>query len=105
MSDPLPQVESVVHDVQVAMLLERLERIEATLELLVGQRVVKDWYSTDEVAGLLGKAPFTVRQWCRLGRVRARKRPCGRGLSAEWTISHEELIRIRNEGLLPLQDA
>lgn len=56
MSDPLPQVESVVYDVQVAMLLERLERIEATLELLVGQRAVKDWYSTDEVAGLLGKA-------------------------------------------------
>jgi hypothetical protein len=90
---------------QIALLFERLERIEATLATIVRQRTVKDWYSTDEVAALLGKAPFTVRQWCRLRRVRARKRPCGRGLSAEWIVSHEELMRIQNEGLLPLHDA
>jgi hypothetical protein len=101
----LPPVQSAVPDDQIALLLERLDRIEAALEILVSQRATKDWYSTDEVAHQLGKAPFTVRQWCRLGRVRARKRPCGRGLSAEWMISHEELTRIRNEGLLPLQDA
>lgn len=106
MSEPLlPPARSAVPDEQIVLLLERLERIEAALEILVRQRAVKDWYSTDEVAELLGKAPFTVRQWCRLGRVRARKRPCGRGLSAEWMNSHEELTRIQNEGLLPLQDA
>jgi hypothetical protein len=92
-------------DEQFSLLLERLNQIEATLANLVGQRTVKDWYSTDEVAQLLGKAPFTVRQWCRLRRVRAKKSPCGRGLSAEWMIPHEELERIQNEGLLPLQDA
>jgi hypothetical protein len=90
---------------QLDVLLQRLERIESALAVLVRQRAVKDWYSTDEAAAILGKAPFTVRQWCRLGRVRAKKRPRGRGLSAEWMISHEELQRIQNEGLLPLQDA
>jgi hypothetical protein len=82
--------------------LERLERIEAMLAELVQQRTVKDWYTTAEVAELLRKAEFTVREWCRLGRVKARKRKCGRGLSQEWVIAHEELERIRNEGLLPL---
>ena len=49
------------------------------------------------------RAPWTVRQWCRLKRVNAKKRPCGRGLSAEWIVSHAELKRIQNEGLLSLR--
>ena len=97
--------EGTVRADELQLLVERLDRIEAMLAALVRQRSVKDWYSTDEVAEILCKAPFTVRQWCRLQRVRAKKRPCGRGLSAEWMIAHEELQRIQNEGLLPLHDA
>jgi hypothetical protein len=82
-------------------LTARLDRIEQTLVLLVQQRTVKEWYSTAEVAKLLGKAEFTVREWCRLGRVRAQKKKCGRGVASEWIVSHEELTRVRNEGLLP----
>ena len=82
-------------------LTARLSRIEQTLDLLVQQRAIKEWYSTGEVAKLLDKAEFTVREWCRLGRVRAQKKKCGRGIASEWIISHEELTRIRNEGLLP----
>ena len=79
----------------------RLERIEALLTSLVEQRTVKEWYSTAEVATLLGKAEFTVREWCRLGRVHAEKKKCGRGPASEWIVSHAELTRVRNEGLLP----
>lgn len=82
--------------------LQRLERIETLLEELVSQRTVKDWYTIAEVAQLLGRAEFTVREWCRLGRVYASKRECGRGRAKEWIISHEELTRLRNEGLLPM---
>ena len=82
-------------------LTARLDRIEQALVLLVQQRTVKEWYSTAEVAKLLGKAEFTVREWCRLGRVRAEKKKCGRGVASEWIVSHEELVRVRNEGLLP----
>ena len=81
-------------------LAARLDRIEQTLNLIVQQRAIKEWYSTAEVAKLLGKAEFTVREWCRLGRVNAEKKESGRGLAGEWIISHEELTRIRNEGLL-----
>lgn len=82
-------------------LLTRLTKIETLLTSLVEQRTVKEWYSTAEVATLLGKAEFTVREWCRLGRVHAEKKKCGRGPASEWIVSHAELTRIRNEGLLP----
>ena len=83
-------------------LLTRLDKIEALLAVLVEQRTVKEWYSTAEIAAILGRAEFTVREWCRLGRVRAEKKKCGRGPASEWIVSHAELTRLRNEGLLAL---
>ena len=82
--------------------VERLTRIESVLQSLVRERVGKEWYSTKEVADLLGKAEFTVREWCRLGRVHAVKRNSGRGAHAAWVISQKELVRLEREGLLPL---
>jgi hypothetical protein len=83
-------------------LLGRLDRIELILQALIQQQTVKDYYTTAEVAQILGKAEFTVREWCRLCRVYAEKRCSGRGRAKEWIISHQELTRIRNEGLLPI---
>ena len=80
---------------------ERLDRIEDLLRRLTPERVAQRFYSTADVAKLLGKAEFTVREWCRHQRIHADKRPCGRGNSQEWMISHEELSRIQSEGLLP----
>jgi len=82
-------------------LLARLAKIETLLAELVAQRMIKEWYTTAEVAAILGKAEFTVREWCRLRRVHAEKKRCGRGVASEWIVSHAELTRIRNEGLLP----
>jgi hypothetical protein len=78
-------------------------RIESALTLLVEQRTAKEWYTTAEVAKIVGKGEYTVREWCRQGRIRAKKKPCGRGKGGEWLISHDELTRLRNEGLLPFQ--
>ena len=86
---------------QDILILERLERIENALSVLVELRTVKDFYSTDEVAAILGKAEFTVREWCRRHRIHAQKRRSGRGKHQSWTIAHEELQRIQREGLLP----
>ena len=85
----------------VEQLIQKLARIESAVTALVSQRMVKDWYTTAEAARLLDRSEWTVREWCRLGRVRADKRRCGRGNAQEWIVSHEELQRIRNEGLLP----
>ena len=86
-------------------LAARLDRIEGMLVALVERQVVKDWYSTEEFARILGKAEFTVREWCRLGRIKAEKRKSGRGAFAAWVIGHPELLRFQREGLLPIARA
>ena len=83
-------------------LVERLDRIETMLIQLQNERQAKEWYSTAEVAEKVGRAEFTVREWCRNGRVGAVKERYGRGRALEWRISHEELQRILNHGPLPL---
>jgi transposase len=88
--------------VDFGQVLDRLGRIEDALDQLLQRSTVREYYSTAEVAKLLGKAEFTVREWCRLNRIYAQKRQTGRGRAKEWMISHQELTRIRNEGLLPL---
>jgi hypothetical protein len=82
---------------------ERLEKIEALLTTLVERQTVRDWYTTEQVAQLVGKAEFTVREWCRNGRLKAEKRMSGRGAYPAWVVSHAELLRYQREGLLPIQ--
>ena len=79
---------------------ERLTKIEAMLAMLVGRQQVRDWYSVEEFARIVGRAEFTCREWCRGGRISARKKHSGRGAHTSWAISHEELQRYRREGLL-----
>jgi hypothetical protein len=80
---------------------DRLSNIESMLLVLVERQQHKDWYEVDEFSRLVGKAPFTVREWCRLSRLRAEKRRSGRGAYPQWVISHAELERYQREGLLP----
>jgi len=81
---------------------ERLGNLEAMVRVLVERQLVREWYSTDQFARQVGKAEFTVREWCRQGRVNAEKRKSGRGAFPAWVISHGELLRYQREGLLPV---
>ena len=81
--------------------LQRLEKIEEFLGTLIEQKTIKDWYEIEEVAHLLGKAAYTVREWCRHGRINAKKKTSGRGRFLAWVISHDEVMRIQREGLIP----
>ncbi|MEM7559610.1 MAG: hypothetical protein AAF394_10845 [Planctomycetota bacterium] len=85
-------------------ILDRLERIEMHLEQLLQVKTTQEWYDTKSVGEILGRSAYSVREWCRLGRVNAEKRQCGRGSAKEWMISNDELQRIKAEGLLPLVD-
>lgn len=89
----------------VTTLAARLDRIEAAVSALAEHQTVREWYATDEFARRVGKAEFTVREWCRLGRVRAEKKGSGRGKYQAWVVSHDELLRYRRDGLLPLARA
>jgi hypothetical protein len=84
-------------------ILHRLDRMEELIQKALSKQREKEWYTPAEVAELLGKAEWTVRAWCRDQRVNAEKRNGGRGRALEWIISHEEVERIRNHGLLPLR--
>lgn len=77
----------------------RLTRFEQLLhQLLAGDQ---EWFTPKEVADLLGKQPYTVREWCRFGRLKAQKLQGGRGNEGEWRIHRDELSRYHREGLLP----
>ena len=62
----------------------RLACVESTLAEIKGAVQAphdeKQWYTTAEAAEILGRAFFTVREWCRHGRIHAEKRACGAGL-------------------------
>jgi hypothetical protein len=83
---------------------ERLETIEAMLRALVERQQTREYYSVEEFARIVGRAEFTVREWCRLGRIHADKKDSGRGAHASWVISHEELLRFQREGLIPVRE-
>jgi len=64
---------------------------------------LREWYTTHEFAKAVGKAEFTIREYCRLGRLVAEKRQSGRGAYPQWVLSQAELLRFQRNGLLPLQ--
>jgi transposase len=80
---------------------EKLDRIVAMLVALVEREKVREWYSTGQVAQLLGKSEYTVREWFRTGRANAAKKSSGRGAHRSWCVSHGEVLRLQREGLLP----
>ena len=80
---------------------QRLERIETMVTAIYKKQTVQEWYTIEEFAGLVGKAKFTVREWCRNGQIHGEKQGSGRGASKAWVISHAELQRFQKEGQLP----
>jgi hypothetical protein len=90
-------------DSTASSLKELLEQIKGMLCVLVERQTIKDWYTVDEFARIVGKAEFTCREWARNGRIHAQKRNSGRGAYTAWVISHAELLSYQREGLLPIQ--
>jgi len=78
---------------------ERLQKIEVLLAVLVERQQVREWYSVEEVARIVGRSEYSVRQWCLHRRISAEKKFSGRGAHAAWAISHAELLRFQREGL------
>ena len=80
------------------------EVVAGALDAELNTKPQQAFYSTAEAAALLDKRTYTVREWCRLLRIHASKRPTGRGDSLAWEISQEEIQRIREHGLLPIPE-
>lgn len=79
----------------------RMGRIEASIRKISENRPNKEFYTCAEFAKLVNRAEYTVREWARLGRLRAEKTHGGRGRKAEWRFTQAEFHRYEAEGLLP----
>ena len=101
--DALPRFENT--RIRFEELLDRVEPILSATTFrgsLHGPGAERRWYTVAEAAKILGKKKYTVREYCRLGRINAtREEALGRGGLGRWCISAEELRRIQEEGLLP----
>ncbi len=82
-------------------LARRLVRLEAQVRLLSESAAPARHYTVSEFAQRVSRSPWTVREWCRLGRIRAERKLTGCGPYREWVISEQELIRYQTAGLLP----
>jgi hypothetical protein len=87
----------------IQLILERIARIESLMLSIVDKQRVQSHYGTEEFAKIVKRSDFTVREWCRHGRLNAQKKRSGRGKYQSWMLSHEELLRYQRDGLLPLK--
>ena len=94
----MPQIDQVL--TRVTIIESQQERIERALieirELLLEHQVfVKHWYTTAEVAELLGRRQYTVQEkWCNQGRIE-----CEKDLSSgKWRIPGHEYDRLKRGG-------
>lgn len=86
-------------DQQLKRLEESLAAISRTVSCPTPE---KEWYTTTELANLLGKSDFTVREkWCNHGRIACEKAPD----SNKWRIPAAEVRRLQSGGTPRAKDA
>jgi hypothetical protein len=81
-------------------ILRRLMALERQVRRLADGQT-REHFTVAEAAAYLGRAEWTVRQWCNVGRCQATKRHC-RGGKREWVLTAAEVERLKAEGPLPL---
>ena len=82
--DKIAKMETQLADIQG--LLKRQEKLT--------RASARKFYAVDEVAELTGFKPWTIRQACNKGRIKASKGDDGR-----WRILNDEVVRLQEEGL------
>jgi len=85
----------------VLMLGQRLmaleEKVAEIHQVVLAQRVQKEWYTTNDLAEALGKSHFTIQErWCNDGRIECEKDPT----SGKWRIPGDEFRRLVGGGAL-----
>jgi len=80
----------------VADRLAALERTVAEVrQIVTDQHTGKAWYTSKELAEILGRSQFTVQErWCNEGRIECEKDPD----TGKWRIPGHEVERLRSGG-------
>ena len=103
--EPLAQSgDGVSHEVIAHTLIslgQRMKTLEEMIaevhEIMLAQRVEKEWYTTTELADAVGKSQFTIQErWCNGGRIECEKDP----ESGKWRIPGDEYRRLVAGGAL-----
>jgi hypothetical protein len=79
----------------------KLDALMLAIDKLPGNQLDKEFYTVDEFAARFKRSPYTCREYCRHGRLRATKQRSGRGKYCAWVISRAEVLRFEEEGMLP----
>ena len=85
----------------ILMLGQRLATLEEKVadihQVVLSQRVEKEWYTTGELAEALGKSRYTIQErWCNDGRIECEKDP----ENGKWRIPGHEFRRLVGGGAL-----
>jgi transposase len=83
---------------EIQQRLEAVEGLMAEIKKSLLSSTVRDSYTVEQAAKRLGKAEWTVRQWCNKGLVPGAQKVHGRGRQGEWRVPHEALVRLETEG-------
>jgi hypothetical protein len=79
---------------QIVSLDKKLTDIQ---QVILSQRVEKEWYTTNELAEALDKSHYTIQErWCNDGRIECEKDPN----SGKWRIPGHEFRRLVGGGAL-----
>ncbi len=71
------------------------QKVTAMFQLLEKRKIVKDWYTTGEVAEIMRVSHYTVQErWCNQGRIECEKDPD----TGKWRIPGREVQRLRKGG-------
>ena len=74
-------------------IVARVDRIEGAIPSAKEEKL---WFSPEELAERMHRKPYTVREWARRGRIRAKKvEYCNK-----WTIHRDEVERLLAGGML-----
>ena len=72
-------------------------QVNSLRELLSGQQIVKEWYTTGELASAMQVSAYTVQErWCNQGRIECEKDPN----TGRWRIPGQEVRRLTAGGNL-----
>ena len=85
----------------ILLLGQRLAALEEKVgdvhQVMLAQRVEKEWYTTNELAEALDKSQYTIQErWCNDGRIECEKAP----ESGKWRIPGHEFQRLVAGGAL-----
>src|SRR5689334_3657309 len=90
------EMRAMPAQIQSMLVVEMRAMLAQIHSMPASPKAARESYTVEEIAEMLNKTPYTVREWCREGRINATKRSERRGGAELWNISAAEVARYRD---------